>query len=137
MNAPRYRAFRFWHADVDDEAPGLSVGAQGRLQMVDERASVRQAIFLLLSTQPGERVMRPTYGCAIHRLTFAPNDDTTAGLAIHYVEHAVRRWEPRVELLEVDATRDPERATRLDVRLRYRVRATSEVDELFVAFDLQ
>ena len=41
--------------------------------------------------------MRPGYGCHLFRLAFAPNDDTTAGLAIHYVRQALERWEPRIE----------------------------------------
>ena len=69
-------------------------------------ASVRQAILLLLSTRPGERVMRPTYGCDLHRLVFSPNDDTTAGLAIHYVRQALERWEPRIEVIRLDAGRE-------------------------------
>ena len=72
--------------------------------------AVRQSILLLLSTIPGERVMRPTYGCHLHRLVFWPNDDTTAGLAIHYVRRAVERFEPRVEVIRVDATRDADAA---------------------------
>ena len=67
--------------------------------MVEDDASIRQSLLLLLSTSPGERVMRPDYGCSLRRLVFAPNDDTTAGLAIHYVRQAVERWEPRVEIL--------------------------------------
>ncbi len=98
MNAPRYRAWRFLHPDLDvsEERAGLRVAPTGAVEMVDEHAAVRQAVLLLLSTQPGERVMRPEYGCELHRLTFSPNDDTTAGLAIHYVRRALERWEPRI-----------------------------------------
>ena len=56
--------------------------------------AVRQALFLLLSTTPGERLMRPGYGSRLHRLVFAPNDDTTAGLAIHYVRQAIAAGSP-------------------------------------------
>lgn len=111
------RAFRF----ADD---GLTLTASGALSMVDGDAAVRQAIMLLLSTTPGERLMRPQYGCHLNRLLFAPNDHTTAGLAVHYVRQAIRRWEPRVEIVELDAAADPDVATRLNIRLRYRVRAT-------------
>ena len=50
--------------------------------------------------------MRPDYGCELHRLVFSPNDDTTAGLAIHYVRRALERWEPRVEVLSRRRHRD-------------------------------
>jgi phage baseplate assembly protein W len=105
--------------------------------MVEEDASVRQAIMLLVSTSPGERLMRPEYGCSLRRLLFAPNDDTTAGLAIHYVRSAIERFEPRVEIVSLDGGRDPERPERLDLELQYRVRATRRLDQLHLAFDLE
>src|SRR5690349_19505038 len=108
MNPPRYRAWRFLQPsfDVPETAAGLRVGARGAIEMVDEWGSVRQAILLLLSTRPGERVMRPEYGCDLHRLVFSPNDATTAGLAIHYVRQALERWEPRIDILRLDADVD-------------------------------
>jgi phage baseplate assembly protein W len=129
MTTPRYRAWRFVHPDLvaseGTSSGGLQVSARGRIEMVEEDASVRQAILLLLSTAPGERVMRPTYGCHLRRLVFSPNDDTTAGLAIHYVRQALDRWEPRIDVLAIDATSDPESPERLDILLEYRVRATN------------
>lgn len=139
MNAPRYRAWRFLHPDLDlvGVGPaGLRVSPSGGISMVQEEASVRQAILLLLSTVPGERVMRPDYGCELHRLVFAPNDDTTAGLAIHYVRRALERWEPRIDILHLDANRGPEEPFRLDISLEYRVRATQRTDRLLFGLDL-
>lgn len=135
---PRYRAWRFVHPDIDaaGEFGGLQYSPRGSIAMVEGNDSVRQAIFLLLSTVPGERVMRPDYGCLVHRLVFSPNDDTTAGLAIHYVRRAVERWEPRVEILKVDANRNPESPEQLDLLLEYRVRATGRVESAGFAFDL-
>ena len=97
---------------------------------------MRQAVLLLLSTVPGERVMRPEYGCELHRLVFAPNDDTTAGLAIHYVRRALARWEPRIDVLLVDAQRGADDAARLDISLEYRVRATQRTGRLSLGLDL-
>src|SRR5512133_2865749 len=110
MSAPRYRAFRFRIPDLDTigGAGGLGISARGGLDMVDGSDSVRQSLMLLLLTIPGERVMRPEYGCHLHRLVFAPNDDTTAGLAIFYVRQALERWEPRIEITLLDAGRNPE-----------------------------
>ena len=81
--------------------------------------------------------MRPTYGCDLFKLVFWPNDDTTAGLAMHYVREAVTRWEPRVDRLNVDATRHPDDPSRLNIDLDYRVRSTGEQDRLSVQLDLQ
>ncbi|HST05762.1 MAG TPA: GPW/gp25 family protein [Chloroflexia bacterium] len=136
--AHRYRAWLFLHPDIDatDEFAGLQLSPRGGIAMVEDHHSVRQAIFLLISTIPGERVMRPDYGCLIYRLIFSPNDDTTAGLAIFYVRRAIEQWEPRVELLRVDAGRNPDAPERLDVILQYRVRATQRTEEARISFNL-
>jgi phage baseplate assembly protein W len=138
MSVPHDRAWRFLHPDFDapGEQPGLHLLASGRIAMAEGHVSVRQAILLLLSTTPGERVMRPDYGCELYRLIFSPNDDTTAGLAIHYVRRAVERWEPRVEVLRLDASRNEADPGRLDLVLDYRVRATQRSDQLTFPLDL-
>jgi len=106
--------------------------------MVEGRLSVQQALRLLLSTRPGERVMRPHYGCDLHRLAFLPNDNTTAGLAIHYVRQAIQHWEPRVEIVRLEANGQSAQASPglLEIYLEYRVRATQQTDRLTYAFDL-
>lgn len=116
---------------------GLSLTSRGGLETISDRAGVRQALLLLLLTRPGERVLRPTYGCELHKLLFWPNDDTTAGLAIHYVRQAIERWEPRVDRVRVDAQRNPESDSRLDITLEYRVRSTGDEDRLSVQLDLE
>ncbi len=137
MSAPRDRAFRFVGAGFGTDAGGLALTATGAVSMVDGDESVRQAIMLLLSTTPGERLMRPEYGTYLSRLLFAPNDDTTAGLAIHYVRQALTRWEPRVEIVELDAGADQLRPERLNIALRYRVRASLAVATIRYPFVLQ
>jgi uncharacterized protein len=138
MNAPRDRAWRFIHPDapVPLEATGVRLSPRGGVDLVEGDDAVRQAILLLLSTVPGERVMRPEYGCAIHRLVFSPNDDTTAGLAIYYVQRALDRWEPRVEVVNLDAGRNEEAPERLNITLDYRVRATQRTAQLAVSVNL-
>lgn len=80
--------------------------------------------------------MRPDYGCELYRLAFSPNDDTTAGLAIHYVRRALERWEPRIDRLHVEAWRDADDARRLDLFLEYRVRATQRPDRVSLGLHL-
>ena len=109
--------------------------------MVEGDRTVRQAIMMLLSTSPGERVMRPDYGCALNRLVFEPNDATTAGLAIHYVRQALIRWEPRVEILRLDANSSRTSAAAdggnfLYLHLQYRVRASRREDQISMGVDL-
>jgi phage baseplate assembly protein W len=137
VTAPRDRAFRFVGAGFTPSSRGgLAVTAAGGVAMVEGDESIRQAIIMLLSTRPGERVMRPAYGSNLHRLVFAPNNDTTAGLAMHYVRQALQRWEPRVDVLDVDARPDPVDPWRLNIRLQYRVRASLGSGVLAYSVDL-
>ncbi|HEX7079412.1 MAG TPA: GPW/gp25 family protein [Gammaproteobacteria bacterium] len=119
---------------------GFQLSASGGLALLEGSAAIRQAIMILLSTRPGERLMRPDYGCPLHRLAFEPNDAATAGLAIHYIRSALTRWEPRIDILslvtEPGADIDAE-SGRLAVRLEYRVRATSEIASMQLDLDLQ
>jgi phage baseplate assembly protein W len=80
--------------------------------------------------------MRPDYGCDLHRLVFSPNDDTTAGLAIEHVRHALNRWEPRIDILRIDAGPNPDNRARLDIVVEYRVRATQRTDALTLGMSL-
>jgi hypothetical protein len=133
---PEQVALAWGHPDLGDGVAGMTVTARGRLTLVTGAAAIRQALLMVLSTVPGERVMRPDYGCDLGRLVFWPNDATTAGLAILSVRRAVERYEPRVEVLAVDADADPDRPGLLVVVLTYRIRATGQRDELALAVDL-
>jgi phage baseplate assembly protein W len=133
VNGAAYRAWRFTHPDFAAQLePGLGLTPQGGTDMVAGDESVRQAILLLLTTRPGERVMRPDYGCDLYQLAFWANDDTTAGLAIHFVQRALATWEPRIDVVRLDAQRDPEYPERLYVLLEYRTRASQRLDQLTI-----
>ncbi len=138
MTSSVWRGWRFVHPDLDDPGirPGIIRAPSGALAMVEGGAAVRQALLLLLTTRPGERVMRPSYGCDLYRLIFSPNDATTAGLAIHYVRRAVEQFEPRVDLVRVDAGPHPDRPERIVVTVDYRVRLTRQADQLELELDL-
>ncbi len=133
MTDARYRAAAFVVEGFDDGPAGLRTDALGRLATVTDAASVRQALLLLLSTRPGERVNRAGYGCHLFRLAFEPADDTTAGLAIHYVSRAVETWEKRVTVLGIEAGIPADDPSVLEVRMRYRVNATQATDQVAVA----
>lgn len=118
---------------------GPHLTPSGGISMVHGDDAIRQAIIMLLATRPGERVMRPTYGCPLDRLVFAANDATTAGLAIHYVAQAIGRFEPRIDVVRLDA--GPAAAAGpgesiLEIRLDYRVRESQRRDSLAVSVDL-
>lgn len=138
MQRSRYKAWRFVHPDFNpiDRAVGISTDLGGGIAMSEDVAAVQQSLQLLLTTRPGERVMRPGYGCRLHELAFMPNDDTTAGLAIHYVRQAIRRWEPRVDIIDLDAERNEASPSLLDVVLDYRIRPHLARQQMSLAVDL-
>jgi phage baseplate assembly protein W len=131
-------AWRFWLPDFDagQHAPGLQLSAVGKIETVSGEESIRQSILLLLATAPGERVMHPDYGCNLHRLMFAPNDESTAGLAMHYVRQSIERFEPRVEILALDANRSEEQPELLEISLAYQVRATQQTGQVTFSLNL-
>jgi phage baseplate assembly protein W len=99
--------------------------------------SIRDSLWLILGTARGERVMRPEFGCGIHDLVFATPSATTLGRAAHEVRDALVRWEPRAEVLGVDAAPDPTDPTRLLVHVDCRVRTTNNQFNLVYPFYLE
>lgn len=137
MKTLRPSSIRFQHPDFDAaQTSGLVVSETGKLALSHGTQAVRQALLLLLSTSPGERVMRPDYGCELRRLVFSPNDNTTAGLARHYVQQAIRRWEPRVRIRSLEVRADFEDDSRLLILLDYQVIATLSTDSLAFSINL-
>jgi hypothetical protein len=98
--------------------------------------SVEESIRIILGTARGERVMRPDFGANLNRLIFSPNNTSTAGLAIFYVQEALTKWEPRIELLDVDAEQDGNDANTLLITVDYRIVSTNTEHNLVYPFYL-
>ncbi len=79
----------------------LGVDARGGIALVKEEADVDQALAFILGTAPGERPMRPEFGCGIHEYVFAPIDGGTAGRVAYEVRESLTRWEPRIRIESV------------------------------------
>jgi len=99
--------------------------------------AVRQSVWLILATAPGERVMRPDFGCRIHELLFATASAATVGRAAQAVREALVRWEPRIDVLGVDVAPDRAEPALLRVRVDYRVRTTDNRFNLVYPFYLE
>src|SRR5262245_39730126 len=104
--------------------------------MVAADEGIPQAIWIILGTAPGERVMRPDFGCRIHNLIFALSNATTLGLIEFEVRQALLRWEPRINVLNVRVTADS-KGERLFVDLDYESRATNSRFNLVYPFYLE
>ena len=99
--------------------------AGGRLVTAGDEACVEQAIWAILETAPGERLMRPDFGCAIHDLVFAAPTPQLVGKIHAAVIDALTRFEPRIELLGVDVIPDDDEPGLLRIEIDYRLRAAS------------
>jgi hypothetical protein len=91
-----------WNYPVTPVAPG-------KLDYAAGPDKVAQSIWIILDTDPGERVMRPTFGCGLRRYLMAPNSPATRALIQHDVQTALAAFEPRIEVtdLAVDPGDDP------------------------------
>ena len=112
----------------------IATDAHGRIALSRRERNVEEAIQIILLTPQGQRRMRPTFGCRIHELMFAPNDAATASLAAYYVREALEMWEPRIELEQVTAAPDAAHGERLLITIGYRIKATLDRRTLVYPF---
>ena len=112
------------------------IDPQGGLALTNDRSELVQAVYIILSTSPGQRVMRPTFGCRLHELVFAPNNSHTAAQARRYVEEALGMWEPRINVIQVDVNPDPRETHRLMIEIQYEVKANHDRRSLVYPFYL-
>lgn len=112
----------------------VELDRSGGIALSEHEDSIRQSIYIILGTAPGERVMRPSFGCNIHDLVYAPNNQNTASLAAHFAVEALTKWEPRIEEVEANAQRNGDDANRLDISIRYKVRSTNTSRNLVYPF---
>jgi len=84
----------------------LMPGTDGKLEYVAAMDLVRQSIETILDTEPGERIMRPAFGCGLRRYLMAPNTLTTRTAMVEDITAALKTWEPRIELTKVSVTPD-------------------------------
>lgn len=111
----------------------ISSDAKGEVALASYEEDVREAIRIILGTNPGERVMRPDFGAGLQALTFEPINATTIALTRHRVEDALIVWEPRIDTITVHVTAEPPLG-RLLIDIRYRVRATNSFYNLVYPF---
>ena len=114
----------------------LQVNPKGEIALARGERDIEQSIRIILGTAPGERVMRPEFGCRARDLLFAPRDAATEALLIEYVEQALGRWEPRIEVQEVRVSDDPRNDGALRVEIGYRVKATHDERSIVYPFFL-
>ncbi len=114
----------------------LRTDASGGISLVSEDSDISRAIRLILATVPGERPMRPGFGCGIHDYVFAPADATTAGLISVEVKRSLAFWEPRIEVNSVDVTVDQVARNTLYINISYQKKGSYDPRNLVFPFYL-
>ena len=111
---------------------------RGGIALAADTAEVEQAMCIILGTGPGQRVMRPDFGCKIHDLAFSPINANTLGQVQRYVEEAIGWWEPRVDLVDVTVETDASmRAVgKLIINIHYKLKNTEDERTLVYPFYL-
>lgn len=115
--------------------PVLIDSEQRRLLYVGGPEKVRESIWLILDTEPGERLMRPSFGCGLRRYLGEPNTVAVRALIRHEVEQAIALWEPRISVSSVDVTpgADP---SLVEIAIAYVHARTNRPDNLVYPFSL-
>ncbi|KIF75165.1 baseplate protein [Streptomyces sp. 150FB] len=111
----------------------IRIGPTGGIAMVSGVREVEEAMRLVLATAPGERPMRPEFGCGIHDMVFAPINEATAGRIQHEVRTSLDRWEPRIEVEDVEVSTGDEQGV-LFIDVRYSIRGTNNPRSLVFPF---
>jgi phage baseplate assembly protein W len=112
----------------------LQVNPRGGVALAGGEEDIDQALALILSTAPGERPMRPEFGCEVHDLIFDNIDAATVGKMDTAVRTALDRWEPRVEVTDVEFDLGRSADGQIVIDVTYRVRSTNHMRNLVYPF---
>ncbi|MCU1655591.1 MAG: hypothetical protein JWO57_247 [Pseudonocardiales bacterium] len=112
----------------------MSVDHTGAIKMTEAAEDSERSMRIVLMTAPGERVMRPQFGCRIWDLLFEPVTPNLLGLIAEAVREAMAQWEPRVEVDDVSPLPDSDDGALVRVQISYRIRATNDRRNLVYPF---
>lgn len=112
----------------------MRVDHTGSIALAGGPAELDSSMRVIISTAPGERLMRPGFGCRIWDLLFEPINGNTLGLMAFAVREAIAQWETRVEVDQVDVVPDPDREGMVVITVDYRVRSTNDRRNLVYPF---
>jgi phage baseplate assembly protein W len=112
----------------------VATDATGSIALVVREREISEAIRLILATAPGERPMRPEFGCRVHDHVFAPINAETAGAIAHDVRYALETWEPRIDVQDVLVSFDRAESGTLYIDIHYAIRGTNDPRNLVFPF---
>jgi Bacteriophage baseplate protein W len=113
------------------------VANDGSTAMAAYKQDVSEAIWIILSTNWGERVMRPTFGAGLKTFVFSAISETMMQQVQARVMDALLTWEPRIDVEDVEVTYNPADPGKLSISITYYVRVTNTLQNLVYPFFLQ
>jgi len=112
----------------------MRVDQSGSIATSSGASDIDSSIRMILTTAPGERLMRPAFGCKIWELLFEPINANTLGLMSEAVREAIGRWEPRVTLEDVRLDPGGQHAGEVLIEIDYIIRTTNDRRNLVYPF---
>lgn len=109
----------------------------GRFQMVSYEEDIKEAIYVILMTSKGERVMQPDFGCNLGEYVFELSNPTYMSLLKKEMIEALVKWEPRIDEIEIDINTTEIYNGKLQLNISYIVRATNNEDNLVFPYYLE
>jgi phage baseplate assembly protein W len=112
----------------------LQVAATNAMALATKVRDIEQAIELIIRTAPGERPMRPEFGCRIQEHLFSPTNEATAAAIAYDVRRALEVWEPRIDVEDVKVRLDPHTPGTFYIDVGYRIRGYNDERNLVFPF---
>jgi uncharacterized protein len=115
----------------------LQFNPRGQVALAVGGRDIEQSIRIILETVPGERVMRPEFGCRAKELLFEPKNAATQALLVRYVEQALSRWEPRIDVVRVDVLNDSGQDGVWTVEINFQIKDTHDTRSIVYPFYIE
>ena len=112
----------------------LRVDRRGGVALSRDNDDVQEAIAVILGTAPGERPMRPEFGCGVHDYIFESVDAYALGRIEHEIRRALDRWEPRIDVISIEFDLGSSDKGELLIDITYQLRATNDIRNLVYPF---
>ena len=109
------------------------VDGDGRLLLSADADNVREAIQVILLTEPGERVRLPEFGAGLRRFLFEPNIPATHIAIARAIDLSLKRWEPRIRVAQVEVEADPTDPQAALATITYRLVSTAQQATLSIS----
>lgn len=109
----------------------------GSVKKVSAEEDIRESLYILLSTNPGERIMQPTYGCGLKAQVFEEINETAVTVMVDLIKRAILFFEPRVvvENIRVDSdNREDILNGQIKIHITYIVRSTNNRHNIVYPF---